>query len=295
MNTDDNTIRQAYRDAAQGEPGPQLDARILQAAHAALETSKNKPARWSWLVLPFSAAAVAILVTTLVLQLRPTPSTPALESASAPPLQAAKPEVAAAPAALPPEPKIAAAQPAKKAESAKPQDQDLRIATAEPAEKALRREESAKQTTAAELTQQRKQERQIASAEPASTRSAASAPAAQPAPSGGVAPLADAASVGVGAAAVQEEARPKAAYTPPPTAPVASAAPAPKLEALNVLSKARAPTQPSEKQVEDIRKLQREGKLEAAKKVLADLRKQFPHYKVPEDLRGLIEPATEEK
>lgn len=292
MNTDDNTIRQAYRDAAQGEPGPQLDARILQAAHAALETSKNKPARWSWLVLPFSAAAVAILVTTLVLQLRPTPSTPALESASAPPLQAAKPEVAAA---LPPEPKIAAAQPAKKAESAKPQDQDLRIATAEPAEKALRREESAKQTAVSELTQQRKQERQIASAEPASTRSAASAPAAQPAPSGGVAPLADAASVGVGAAAIQEEARPKAAYAPPPAAPVASAAPAPKLEALNTLSKARAPAQPSEKQVEDIRKLQREGKLEAAKKVLADLRKQFPHYKVPEDLRGLIEPATEEK
>lgn len=265
----DDTIRQAYRAAAQTEPGPQLDARILQAAHAALKTPKqtpvHKPARWSWLVLPFSAAAVAILVTTLVLEFRPTPSTQPLESASAPPTSAMKPEVAAAPATQPPEQPIAAVQPEKKApRPAAPasrnarQDQAARIASAETA-----------------LLEQRRQASEKMAAAPPLARSVESAPRPTPSP---VQPPedADAAAVGSSAAAAAEPRPPEA-----------------KREAFSPQAKARSPETPTDKQLEDIRKLQREGKLEAAKKALAELRKQFPHYKVPEDLRGLIEPATE--
>ena len=289
---DDESIRQAYRATAQGEPGPQLDACILQAAHAALETPARKPARWSWLILPFSAAAVAILVTTLVLQFRPTPSTPALETASAPPAQSMKPEIAAAPAIQPPDLKIASAKPAKKAEGAFKQDQALQIATAEQAEKSQRRTDTAKQAVAEEQTKQKKQAFNIATAEPA--------PAPMPAP------MADAAPAAVGAAA-SKDIPPRAVAAPPP-APVARASPSvdrlaeaekhdanePKQEAFGSLAKAQGPAQPTEKQIEDIRKLQREGKLEAAKKALVELRKQFPQYKVPEDLRALIEPATKD-
>jgi hypothetical protein len=308
----DDTIRQAYRAAAQTEPDPQLDARILQAAHAALATPVRKPVRWSWLMLPFSAAAVAILVTTIVLQLRQTPSTPSQESASAPATQAAKPEVAAAPAAQPPDLKIASAKPEKKAE---------RHAQAAPASRAVRQDQAAQNAAAgAALQDRRRSEReQLAAAEaqakqkpdlkiaaaPPLTRGAESAP--KPAPSVAQ-PSADADSTAVGAAVsgASEAARPSAAHAPPAPAPAAQRAEpsadrlaetqpaiASKPEALDTLAKARSPGKPTDKQLEDIRRLQREGKLEAAKKALAELRKQFPLYKVPEDLRGLIEPGVE--
>lgn len=251
----DDAIRQAYRAAAQTEPGPQLDARILQAAHAALESPKQTPARWSWLVLPFSAAAVAILVTTLVLQLRPTPSTQPLESAGAPPTSAMKPEVAATP-----KPEKKTPGPTAPASRASRQDQAAQIAGAE----------------AALLEQRRKESEKMAAAPPLA-RSVESAPRPAPSP---VQPLEDADAAAVGASAAAEaEPRP---------------APEAKLEAFRSQAKARSPEMPTDKQIEDIRKLQREGKLEAAKKALAELRKQFPHYKVPEDLRGLIEPASKE-
>ncbi len=251
----DDAIRQAYRAAAQTEPGPQLDARILQAAHAALESPKQTPARWSWLVLPFSAAAVAILVTTLVLQLRPTPSTQPLESAGAPPTSAMKPEVAATP-----KPEKKTPGPTAPASRASRQDQAAQIAGAE----------------AALLEQRRKESEKMAAAPPL-TRSVESAPRPAPSP---VLPLEDADATALGASAAAEaEPRP---------------APEAKREALSTQAKDRSPEMPTDKQIEDIRKLQREGKLEAAKKALAELRKQFPHYKVPEDLRGLIEPASKE-
>lgn len=164
MSTDqhsqDDNVRRAYRAAAQAQPGaepsPQLDASILQAAHAALQKPAYKPARWSWLILPLSAAAVAILATTLVLQKR----------------------------------------------QATPSDK-------------------------------------LAEAEHAQVR-------------------------------------------------------ARQYEALGSLAKARSAAQPTEKQIEEIRKLQRDGKLDAAKKALAELRKKFPQYTVSEDLRALIETTPEE-
>jgi len=101
-----------------------------------------------------------------------------------------------------------------------------------------------------------------------------------------------------------EKARVQSDYIPPPApAPAASAAlstsrddhaearPArkEKKELSGALSKSLA-EQPSERQLEIIRTLKRDGKLEAAKKALAELQKQFPEFKVPEDLRALIQP-----
>jgi len=283
MSTDphlDETMRQAYRAAAQAEPGPQLDARILQAAHAALETPARKPARWSWLVLPFSAAAVAIVVTTVVLQLRQTPSTPPLESASAPATQAAKPEVAAA------KPEKKAERPAQAAPTSRAvrQNQAAQIAAAEEAQ----RRSDSEQLAAAAARAKQQAELKIAAAPPLA-RSVESAPRPVPSPAQ---PMAEA-DTPVGAAA-SGAARPSVAAAAPPAAKQAEPA-ADRLaetEAYSPPSKVRGPEKPTDKQLEDIRKLQREGKLEAAKKALAELRKQFPLFKVPEDLRGLIEPAA---
>jgi len=283
MSTDqhlDETIRQAYRAAAQEEPGSQLDARILQAAHTALITPARKSARWSWLVLPFSAAAIAIMVTTLILQLRQTSSTPPGQSASAPSPQAAKPQVAAS------------SHDTKK-------NQAAQMASAEEALSEQRHRESGKseKLAAAETQTKQKADLKIAAA-PALARSLESAP--QPAPS--VNPqLADSTPEG---AAVSGTLRPSPAAAAPAakraetsTDQLAEAEPRParepKLQAYSTPTKARSQDNPTEKQLEDIRKLQHEGKLDAAKKVLAELRKQFPQFKVPEDLRGLIEPNTD--
>jgi hypothetical protein len=278
MSTDphapDDSVRLAYRDAVQAqpriEPAPQLDARILQAAHAALQTPARKPARWSWLLLPLSATALAILVSTVVLQSRQAPRPPEPDNVAA---NAARPAAKA---------EIARSAAPKKNEPARKQDQALQLAAAEQAQ-AQRRREAATATAAEAAATQAKQERdlKIAAAEPPPTRRI------EPAPSGAK-PMADAAPTQVAAA---------------PAAPPAervTAAPAPgaleqKFEAMGHLAKSRGTAQPTEKQLEDIRKLQREGKREAAKKALAELRKQFPLYKVPEDLRALIEPAAPEE
>ena len=61
---------------------------------------------------------------------------------------------------------------------------------------------------------------------------------------------------------------------------------------LRIFSKELSTAQPTLQQLDEIRKLKREGKLDAAKQALEALRKQFPQYKLPEDLRDLIEPPV---
>ena len=61
---------------------------------------------------------------------------------------------------------------------------------------------------------------------------------------------------------------------------------------LRTFSKELSTGQPTLQQLDEIRKLKREGKLDAAKQALKALRKQFPQYKLPEDLRDLIEPPV---
>ena len=299
--TDDEMIRQAYRAAAQAEPSPQLDAHILQAAHAALKTPAHKPARWSWLVLPLSAAAVAILVTTLVLQPHPAPSTPPLETAStSAPSQGMQPETAqpssVAEAAKPaPEFQVADATAAKNAQdrkarpassaAAKPDQQRMQAATDEAAAQVKHRNDIAALTGAAEQAKQKTQETTIAAIEPAAPTPALAAAK----PSGAIGPSAAASSPSPSAAMRQAPLSDKMAETENPQTSARS------IETLGALAKAPNADKPTAKQLEEIRKLQRKGKLDAAKKALAELLKAFPQYPVPEDLRALIEPGPKIK
>ena len=57
-------------------------------------------------------------------------------------------------------------------------------------------------------------------------------------------------------------------------------------------SKELSADKPTTQQLDEIRKLKREGKLDAAKQALETLRKQFPQYTLPEDLRDLIDPLV---
>lgn len=248
----DETIRQAYRATAQAEPGPELDERILRAAHAALTAPARKTARWSWLLLPLSAAAVAILVTTLALQWREVPSMPPLDSVAvkAPPPVIAQHEVAKA---------EGAAKPAR-------QHTEMKIASAKPTPK----------------TEQRGVTPTVTVKNEAALKSATAEP---PAPAA-VEALADATLAETGASI--------SAPRPP-----ATQHPAPLTDRLAKLGsfQSRAANDvetPTQEQIAEIRKLKHEGKLEAAKKALAVLRKQFPQYQLPEDLRALIEPVIEE-
>lgn len=300
MSTDphahDETIRQAYRAAAQAEPGPQLDAKILQAAHAAVKTPARKPTRWSWLTLPLATAAVAVLVTTLVLQSRQAPPPQETAATSAPPQTsqptAAPPGVVAQAAKPTPDLNIAAAQSAKKTEermaAAKASDarqdrQRMQIAAAEDAANMQRRSENAARTDAAEAPRQKTQDLKIAAAEPATP-----APAPVAAKPFADVPAAVAAIPAPAAAIRQETPSDKLAEAERPLVRER------KLETFGTLAKTRGAEQPTDRQIEEIRKLQREGKRDAAKKALAELRKKFPLYKVPEDLRALIEPAPKE-
>lgn len=273
---DDETIRQAYRATAQAEPGPVLDARILRAAHAALTAPARKTARWSWLLLPLSAAAVAILVTTLALQWREAPSMPPLDSVAvnAPPPVIAQHEVAKA---------EGAAKPAR-------QHAELKIASAKPTPKAERRDVTPTATVNNDAALQKQPALQSATAEPVITRDL---PAAPPAPAA-VEPLADAAPAETGAS-ISATAEPRA-FAPRPPAAQSQAPLTDRLTEVGSLrSKAASGAEtPTQKQITEIRKLKHEGKLEAAKKALTALRKQFPQYQLPEDLRALIEPVTEE-
>ena len=254
MNSDsskDPNISQAYRAAAQAEPGPQLDARILQAAHDALAKPAPKAARWSWLTLPIATLAVAVLATTVALQWRTAPQAPPLEisEASPPPALAMQaPEDVAS----------------KSSPAAKPVPQT-------PARRAV----------APPILAERPP------APAASTESAKKQPspamAAPPAPEALADAQADAPTMSAAGASPKAESR-------------AETAPALARERLTsdlrTFSKELSTGQPTLQQLDEIRKLKREGKLDAAKQALEALRKQFPQYKLPEDLRDLIEPPV---
>ena len=255
MNSDsskDPNISQAYRAAAQAEPGPQLDARILQAAHDALAKPAPKAARWSWLKLPIATLAVAVLATTVALQWRTAPQAPPLEisEASPPPALAMQaPEDVAS----------------KSSPAAKPVPQT-------PARRAVAPSILAERIPApAASTESAKKQPSPAMAAAPAQEAVADAQDAAPAISaaGGASPKAES-RMGTAPALARER----------------------LTSDLRTFSKELSTGQPTLQQLDEIRKLKREGKLDAAKQALEALRKQFPQYKLPEDLRDLIDPPV---
>lgn len=263
MNSDPNkdpSISQAYHAAAHAEPGPQLDARVLQAAHDALKKPVPQAARWSWLKMPIATLAVAVLATTVALQWRNAPQAPPLEisdASPAPNLQA--PETVASkssPAAKPAAPARRAVSPPILAEQP----------TAPVAESNLGFTPNPPSTTARNDLA-KKQNPTPAPAQEAMADAQDAAPAISAA----------------GAVSPKAESRTE---TAPAFARERSSSD------MRTFLQERSASQPTLQQLDEIRKLKREGKLDAARQALEALRKQFPQYRLPEDLRDLIEPAA---
>lgn len=64
----DEALERLYRDAAREEPGPALDARILEAARQAAAPRRRPRPWWRGLLLPVSALATVVLAVSLALR-----------------------------------------------------------------------------------------------------------------------------------------------------------------------------------------------------------------------------------
>ncbi len=254
---DDAALSRRYREASEAAdmaPPPALDARILAAARAAVQPPP-RPARpwWQRLTLPVGIAATTLLAVMLSLTVqRQTPETLERERT-----ESKAPAAADAPRESPPQTQASPA--AARADSAPPA----------PAGRAEREPAVAGKKTIA------------APAAPA----AMPAPAAQPeiaAPPPAPALSNEAATVSsrLKAEAAADRAQETEARAPlQKAAPAAAAAPArPGIAKGEVLT-------PVQAWIEEIRELRRQGREDEATRRLAEFRKAYPGYALPEDLR----------
>ena len=286
MQPHDSLLSQAYREAAHPEPSPALDERILAAARQAVVPQRRRPAWFGWAV-PLSTMAVLVLGIGLLFRMQleapetlreDMPPMPALESNASPD------------ASPPPAPAARSAAPAVHAKSeARLQDQDdrtppaPRMATTPHGNAANK----AKQAPAANAPMEAEVAAAIAPMteampvpmpppKPSSDTDVAAvqAPAAAPAPA-----------VATGASLAKESAlragKESAAKTVSPSATPLSAA---RLKQDMSRMQLAAPMAESPEQwVESIRKLLREGHIEAARIRLQELRKRYPEFPLPPD------------
>ncbi len=277
MEHHDPRLSQAYRDAAHPEPSPALDARILDAARQAVAkpAARRRPAWFSW-VVPYSTAAVLVLGVTLLLEMQqrapevlesPTAIPPAIrldipESSPVPP-----PEPAA------PQPEMDSS-PKTRASSAAPRASGTTVAPVDQmATEAVPQPFPAQQGTmpappppppVMAKPETREAPRPAASAAPEMARSA-----------GAAANMADHSADAMGA-------------VPPSPAMAPARARAPAVGAAMEKRMAAEPVvETPERMVETIRRLMREGRLDEARKELEKLRRNYPGYALPEDLKGL--------
>ncbi len=288
MEHHDPRLSQAYRDAAHPEPSPALDARILDAARQAVAkpAARRRPAWFAWAV-PFSTAAVLVLGVTLLLEMQrrapevlesPTAIPPAIrldipESSPVPPPEPAapQPEMDSSPrkahqdAAPPPKARTPRAAPHESGTTVAPAEQTATEAAPQPfpaQQSAMSAPPPPPPVMAKPET--REAPRPADSAAPEMARSA-----------GAAANMADHSAEAMGA-------------PPPPPAMAPARARAPAVGAAMEKRMAAEPVvETPERMVETIRRLMREGRLDEARKELEKLRRAYPGYAMPEDLRGL--------
>ena len=278
MKERDTQLSQAYRDAPHPEPSPALDARILDAARKAVaKPAARRRSPWFAWAVPLSTAAVVVLGVTLLFE-----------------MQQQAPEVMESPTATPPAASLetsgtATEQAAKQAESGTRRSQD----------------EPAKPTSpGAGLTRTQVKESPKRSApKPVAADSAAvvnevplpqpfpahpaAVPAPPPPPVAKVAPIlipeTTRSAAGAGNLADQST---KAMSMPPPAMESANAR-ASVLDSAQAQRRAEKNIETPIQMVETIRRLIREGHLDEARKALEGLRRSYPGFDVPEDLRWL--------
>jgi len=245
---EDHELSRIYREGAWPEPKRQLDEAILAAARRAARARREASLVWRW-APRFALAATVVLTFTVVLRVyqeQPETVSPPVREVR----PAARVEQRAAPAA--PELKKEAPEPAGQRDQGgqsgfqSNRAQPDAAAGAARADSVQRQPEQAKQSPRTfELAIPR--ERQ---------------PEPQPEPMR--APL-----------RVQES----------PSTLTAPAAPAPSAGVLRMDARSSASERSAQTWLEDIRKLKAQGRTEEAERELAEFKKRYPDYRLPEDLR----------
>lgn len=272
----DPQLSQAYRDAAHPEPAPALDARILDVARQGIvkPAVRPRPAWFGWAV-PFSTAAVLVLGVTLLFQIqREAPEVYESPTAMLPTqLDQAAPKSAPADAVMPPttgameqdKPPIAKKQGARleeKGTAGMPESATSASVVAAPQPFPARA--GPPQVLPPSPQPGAKMEiRPEPMTVPTSTQDAAEASAN----------LAD--------RSPDQDAKPPA---PAAKAPARATAVGQAMETRN----ASEPVAESpEQMLETIRRLIREDRLDAARQALDRLRRAYPGFELPEDVKGL--------
>lgn len=310
----DQALSRIYREGAWPEPGRQIDQAILTASRRAARA--RHPVLWRW-APSLAVAATVVLTSTLVLKVyREQPEVAAPVTAEKPTAdlrnrQPALPEAKPAEAKPAPTPPVSVATPqgfsssmdAGEAERLDRAKRDLGLkelapagapaqAAAKPAPPkappALKKEEPARADAASTP----------APAAPVSVFGAAP-PAPKPAPQQAMRMAKPAIPVAQGTTAAAAQPRPEAAQDmmqlrAAPQAPEAMK-PAPAANSMASRSavsgasldtaSAKAAERTPQSWIEDIRKLVKEGKSEEAGAQIAEFKKRYPDYTLPEDLR----------
>lgn len=273
----DPQLSQAYRDAAHPEPAPALDARILDAARQGIvkPAVRPRPAWFGWAV-PFSTAAVLVLGVTLLFQIhREAPEI--LESPTAPlPSQLDTPRHAPASAETVEVPPPGTTPPGTTARSKPPIAKNERAPSAEKDTVGTANgTASAGGVTAQPIPAQAGAFQEPPPAPPAAK--------SQMRPASPPALARDAAEAG---AAMADGAADRSAKLPAPAvkAPVRAGAVDPAME---WRSASETATESPQQLLETIRRLIREDRLDAARQALDRLRRAYPGFELPEDVKGL--------
>lgn len=309
--TKDNRLSRIYREGAWPEPSRQIDAAILSASRRAAREQHSFVKRWA---PSFAIAATVLLTSALVLKVyeeQPEAVSPAAPETgpaprAAPEIKAAETKPAPVPAAQPVAPPKGYSSTMDAAEAERlsrlQRDLDLKRSTSPgepplpalksaPAEKAVpapKREASETLQRRADVPQTPRAQEQPANA-PMSVFGA-TAPAPQPPRTAAKPVLAlppgKEAAPPARPAPVQPQAGEAQRVEAPSTAAGAAAiSGALSTSALTAGRAASKPERTPQAWIEDIRKLMKEGMSEEAGGELAEFKKRYPDYVLPEDLR----------
>lgn len=281
MEERDPLLSQAYREAAHPEPSPALDARILAAARQAVARPVRRRAAWLNWAVPLSTTAVLVLGITLLFNIqREAPET--LREAVPSPAPARPEPALSFPSESPPGTRAeSAAQPAPAAKASRDTDAAASSGAARGAMKPGPAGPASGPVPAPGALPPIAPGQNAASA-PAAESSAGAAPEPRPFPAQSAPALQAPPAAGLSSQDSARMERP----APPAAASAREAAPA-FSQGMGKLKAASPEREGPEQWVESIRRLLREGRTDEARKSLEELRKRYPGYGLPEDLRGL--------
>jgi resuscitation-promoting factor RpfA len=284
MEERDPQLSEAYRAADHPEPSPALDARILDAARQAVAPNPRRRPTWRNWAVPLSTTAVLVLGITLLFKMQreapdtlsealPSPAT-ARPDAAPPPTAGNQAESAAKPGPDEKTDKAAKATVASGAGRAAMQTAPSRPASG-----------TAPQATApaspgADLSSESAATAPAGLAPEPRPFPAQAAPALQAEPSRKAMPTPPAGNLG--------EERARMERSAPPLGAAREAAPA-FGQGLGKLKAASPEREEPAQWVESIRRLVKEGRIDEARKSLEELRKRYPEFVLPEDLRVLAD------